>query len=84
MGFLSAPKIPAYIPPPKPPEPTPAPIEEETKDFSAIPLAPDLPQSPDEVQARTRALEKALKVKRRRTGTGGLRIPLASSGISIA
>ena len=83
MGFLKAPRMAPYIPPPTPPAPEPAPIKEEEADFSGIPLAPDLPQSPSEVQARTRALEKALKVKKRRTGTGGLRIPLVNTGVSL-
>ena len=52
MGFMKAPKIPPYIPPPPPPEATPAPIEEEVQNFSKIPLSPDLPQSPDEVQGQ--------------------------------
>ena len=83
MGFMKAPKIPPYIPPPPPPEATPAPIEEEVQNFSKIPLSPDLPQSPDEVQARTRALQKAMNVRRRRMGTGGLRIPLDTTGVSV-
>lgn len=83
MGFMKSPKIPPYIPPPPPPPAPASPIDEEQQDFSKIPLSPDLPQSPDEVQARTRALQKAMNVRRRRLGTGGLRIPLDTTGVSV-
>tara|TARA_R100000808_G_C2129143_1_gene138703 strand:- start:1068 stop:1358 length:291 start_codon:yes stop_codon:yes gene_type:complete len=87
MGFLfSAPKIPAYTPPPAP-EPavvaptTPAPTKPE-ETFAEVPLDADLPQSPEEVQARAKAVQQVEAVRKRRRGVGGMRIPL-NPGLSI-
>ncbi len=88
MSFLfSAPKIPPYTPPPPPPEAAPAPTTPEPtpseETFSDVPLDADLPQSPEEVQARTKAVSEVEKVRRRRKGASGFRIPLNSS-LSLA
>jgi len=82
MGFLfSSPKVPAYNPPPAPPPPepapaTPAPVEDTSTAFSQIPLDADLPQTPEEVEAKRKAVIKTEEVRKRRRGISGLRIPL--------
>ena len=79
MGSIfRAPSIPAYQP------------QEETKEAEPEPevlakLDPDLPTTDEEVDDRARSARRAVETRKRRMGTGGLRIPLAgSSGVSMA
>ena len=84
MGFLfSSPKVPAYVPPPAPPPPAPAPatpaptpVEETSTAFSQIPLDADLPQTPEEVEAKRKAVIKTEEIRKRRGFISGLRTPI--------
>ena len=73
MFLFKPPKIPAYQPQPAPvsaiPEAEPAPPPQAKLDA-------DLPQTDEEVQARTKANQKTLKLKQGFTGMAGLKIPL--------
>ena len=80
MGFLMAPKIPAYNPPPSnipDPEPEPEPTAK---------LDADLPQTEEESSARMKASAQAERIRRRRLGVSGLTIRPAvgdSTGLTV-